>query len=219
MCPPTTSRMKIKRIEATASRVGRVRIVFDDDSRKMVYPSVVADLGLYSGMELTQEDLQRLEQTAGAASAKNRAVRIVAAAGVSKRDLQRRLVAKGETQENAQDAVRWLEDLKLLDDGETARQIVQRGIRKGYGRARLRQMLYEKQVPKQYWDEALAQVPDMSDAIDTFLAARLNGRTADDKTIKKTIDALVRRGHSYSEIKAALARYKDGMDEILEEEN
>lgn len=217
MCPPTISRMKIKRIEQTASRAGRVRIVFDDDSRRMVYPSVVADLGLYSGMELSQADLERLQEAAGEASAKNRAVRIAAASGVTKKDLRRRLVAKGERPEDADSAVQWLEDLSLLDDSETAKQIVRRGVRKGYGRARIRQMLYEKQVPREYWDEALAEIPDMSDAVDAFLAARLGGRTADEKTVQKTVDALLRRGYSYAEIKEGLRRYESGTEEFLED--
>lgn len=48
----------------------------------------------------------------------------------------------------------------------------------------------------------------MDDAIDRFLAAKLRGRTADEKTIKKTIDALLRRGFSYGEIRDALRRYE-----------
>ncbi len=210
------TRMTLLRIEKTMSQAGRVRLVFDDGSRRMVYPTVVADLGLYSGMELDEDAMARLERTIGAASAKNRAARILAAGDVSKRDLRRRLVAKGEKPGDADDAVRWLEDLQLLDDERTARQIVQRGVRRGYGRARIRQMLYEKQIPREYWDDALAQIPDMSDAIDRFLAQKLRGTDA--KSVKRAVDALLRRGYSYSEIKAALARVQWDEEDDLEDE-
>ena len=53
----------------------------------------------------------------------------------------------------------------------------------------------------------------MDDAIDRFLAAKLRGRPADEKTIKKTIDALLRRGFSYGEIREALRRYEADLEE------
>lgn len=211
--------MKLKQIEQTASQVGRVRLVFEDNTKKMVYPSVVADLCLYPGKELDEQDMAQLEQAIGTASARNRAVRIVTAGDVSKRDLQRRLIAKGETPENAKDAVQWLDDMQLLDDSRTARQVVRQGVKKGYGRARIRQMLYEKQIPREFWEEALAEVPDMSDAIDEFIQRRLGRGAVDDKTVKKTVDALLRRGHNYYDIKAALQRFESSMDEFLEDES
>lgn len=211
--------MKLQRIEQTASQVGRVRLVFEDGTKKMVYPSVVADLCLYPGKELSQPDMEQLEQTIGVASARNRAVRMITASDVSKKDLQRRLIAKGETPEHAKDAVQWLDDMELLDDRRTARQIVRQGVQKGYGRARIRQMLYAKQIPRELWDEVLADVPDMSDAIDDFIQRRLGRGAVDEKTVKKTVDALLRRGHSYGEIKAALERFESSIDEILEDES
>ena len=83
----------------------RVKLVFDDDTVLKTQPYLLADFGLYSGMELTEEDYQALLAAAGKASAKARAVRIVAAAGVSEKELQKRLVRKGEEAADAQEAV------------------------------------------------------------------------------------------------------------------
>ena len=80
-------------------------------------------------------------------------------------------------------------------------------------------MLYEKQIPREIWDEVLEDVPDMSDAIDDFIQRRLGRGTVDEKAVKKTVDALLRRGHRYSEIKAALERFESSIDEILEDES
>ena len=54
----------------------------------------------------------------------------------------------------------------------------------------------------------LYSVPEMDGAIDTFLRRKLDGRTLDAKQIKKTVDALLRRGHSYHDIQAGLRRYE-----------
>ena len=83
---------------------------------------------------------------AGRMSAKMRAVRIVSASSVSKRDLEQRLVRKGEDPEQAKEAVQWMEDMNLVDDRRTAQQIVERCAAKGYGKSRAKQMLYEKRM-------------------------------------------------------------------------
>ena len=190
----------------------RVKLLFDDDTVLKTQPYVVADLGLYSGMELSESDYQALLAAAGKASAKARAVRIVAAAGVSEKELQKRLVQKGEDTQDAEEAVGWLKELHLLDDRETARQLVTSAVSKGYGRARIKNILYEKGIPQEYWADALDTVPEMDAAIDRFLARRWQGTEPDEKEIKKTVDALIRRGHSWKDIQSGLRRYRADLE-------
>ena len=181
----------------------RAVVVFDDGSTKKYLPQTVADQGLFVGMELTDAELAALEKANAALSAKQRAVRIISAAAVSKGDLQRRLTQKGEDPEDAKNAVAWLSELKLLDDAETARQIVARGAARGYGAERVKQMLYEKRVPRQYWEEALAAMPDMSEALTDFLRKRL-GEDPDEKTLRSASAAALRRGYTWSQVREAL---------------
>jgi regulatory protein len=147
--------------------------------------------------------MKQLRTDAGAMSAKMRAVRIVAASGVTKADLQQRLVRKGEDPDQAAEAVAWMSDLKLVDDREMAHQLVNRCIARGYGLARAKQLLFEKRVPKEFWQEALEGYPDQEDHILSFLRSKL-GTDADERQRKRAIDALLRRGHSYSEIRNAM---------------
>ena len=190
----------------------RVKLLFDDDTVLKTQPYLIADLGLYSGMELSESDYQALLAAAGKASAKARAVRIVAAAGVSEKELQKRLVQKGEDTQDAEEAVGWLKELHLLDDRETARQLVTSAVSKGYGRARIKNILYEKGIPQEYWADALDTVPEMDDAIDSFLARRWQGTAPDEKEIKKAVDALIRRGHSWKDIQSGLRRYRADLE-------
>ena len=64
---------------------------------------------------------------------------------------------------------------------------------------------------------ALEQVPDMDEAVDRFLNRRFRGQEPDQKELKRTIDALVRRGHSWHDIRAGLRRYSDALDADLED--
>ena len=79
-----------------------------------LYRQTVEDFRLCAGLEI--EDTAALRESNSRYSAKMRAVRIVSASNVSKKDLETRLVRKGETEEQAKAAVEWLEDLNLLDD-------------------------------------------------------------------------------------------------------
>ena len=182
----------------------------------LLYRQTVEDFGLYPGKELSEQQLAQLQEAAGAMSAKMRAVRIVAASAVSKRDLEYRLVQKGESLENAADAVAWMSDMHLVDDAETARQVVGRCIAKGYGLQRAKQALYEKKIPKQYWEAALAGYPDQTEHILVFLRGRLVD-TSDQKAVKKAVDALLRRGHSYHQIRAAMGHLSMDPEEFPEE--
>lgn len=184
---------------------GKTTVVFEDGGFLKLLPQTVKEQGLVPGLCL---DDAALLAANSAASAKARAVRIISAAAVSKKDLEQRLTQKGEDPRDARDAVRWLEELKLLDDAETARQIVSRGVSRGYGPERIKQMLYAKRIPKQYWDEALSAVPDMSDALTDFLRKRL-GESPDEKTLRSAAQAAIRRGYSWTEVREALERIKD----------
>lgn len=188
---------------AAQDRMGRHLVKFSDGQTMKLYRQTVEDFGLYPGLELSDERMAALLENAGAVSAKMRAVRIVAASSVSKGDLQQRLIHKGEDPRQARDAVAWMEELKLVDDRETARQIVSRCIAKGYGPARAKQALYEKQIPKAYWEEALEDYPDQTDYILKFLRAKI--KDFDDRSqTKKAIDGLMRRGHSYAAVRRAM---------------
>ena len=176
---------------------------FLDGSSMRLYRQTVEDFGLYAGKELDETEMTALKTAAGEMSAKMRAVRIVSASSVSKRDLEQRLIHKGEDPKQAKQAVAWMSELNLLDDAKTAEQVVHRCIQKGYGLSRAKQALYEKRIPKEYWDDALADYPDQSDKISDFLRARL-GSDYDEKDLRRAIDALMRRGHSYREIRKAL---------------
>ena len=188
---------------------------FEDGTVMHLYPHTIQDFCLYSGKELTEEEMTSLRDAAGAMSAKMRAVRILSATSVSKKDLEQRLVQKGEDPAQAKAAVAWMEELSLVDDAKTAEQVVHRCISKGYGIARAKQALYEKRIPKEYWDEALRDYPDQADSIEAFLHSRL-GSNPDEKTVKKTIDALLRRGHSYYQIRKALNNLSVDTDDLPE---
>ena len=195
--------MRIDSIKTAPDRAGRYWVTFGDGTRLGLYRQTVEDFGLYAGMELDDGQMEDLLTAASQMSAKMRAVRIVAASSVSRRDLEQRLVRKGEDPSQAKAAVQWMEDLHLVDDRVTAEQVVRSCISKGYGFARAKQALYEKRIPKDLWEEALEDYPDMTERMTDFLRSRLD-ETSDQKQIKRAVDSLLRKGHDYAAIRSAL---------------
>ena len=80
--------MRIESLKTTPDAAGRYRVQFEDGSIMRLYRQTVEDFGLYTGKELSDDEMKQLRRAAGQMSAKMRAVRIVSASSVSKKDLQ-----------------------------------------------------------------------------------------------------------------------------------
>ena len=208
--------MKIESLASRPDMAGRYLTRFSDGSSLRVYRQTLQDFGLYAGMELSDQDYARLQEAHDRMSAKMRSVRIVSASSVSKSDLERRLIRKGEDPVYAREAVAWMSDMELVDDRKTAEQIVHSCAGKGYGINRAKQALYEKRIPKEYWQEALADYPDQTEKIVSFLRSRL-GNKWDRQDLNRAIDGARRRGHIFSEIRAAMAQLQVDTEEFPED--
>ena len=204
-------------LKTTPDRAGRYFVQFDNGRVLRLYRQTVEDFSLYSGMELSQERFEEICKSAEALSAKMRAGRIASAANVAKKDLENRLEQKGEKPSDARRAVQWMEEMNLLDDEKTAEQIIHSCISKGYGLSRAKQVLYEKRIPKELWEAALADYPDQKEKISQFLKSRITD-ASDQKQVKRAVDSLLRRGHSYRVIREALNDLCFDADEFPEDE-
>ena len=141
-------------------------------------------------------------------SAKERALRILARRPLSSREVEKRLVSKGETADAARRTVEWLEYMGLINDTEYAAMIVSHYRAGGYGIGRIKDELYRRGIARDMWDDALS-IPDETGAEDAalkFIEKKLKGST-DKADLRRAADALVRRGFSYDDARAAIDKY------------
>ena len=206
--------MTVTEIAQSPDRRGRYRVCFSGGETMKLSPALIADHGLYTGRELDEGETAALLRDVKKAEAKQRAVNIISATTVTGRELSDRLKRKGADPGDADEAVQWLTELNLLDDGKTARQLVERGVRRGYGVRRIRQMLFEKKVPRELWDDALSAVPAPEGPINDYLCANLTD-AEDPKQRKRAADALARRGFDWKDIQSGLRRL--GADDAWED--
>ena len=182
---------------------------FDNDEEIRTTLNVVADLDLYSGKALTPEAFEAMKAASGLSKCKQRALRIIGARPMSSKELLDRLKEKGETPENAEQAVQWLADLRLLNDAEYAAMCVRHYAAKGYGPGKIRNEFYRRGIPKELWDDALLSMPEQDDQIDRLLRKKLRSPAPDRDELRKAANFLYRRGFHHDEIQAAIQRYCD----------
>ncbi len=197
--------MKLERVEQIPNSE-KCKLHFSDGSSLRIPRVTVGDLDIFPGMEFSEEDLEALLSRASYDSTRLRAVRILGASASSEKDLRRKLRQKGESAENTEKAISWLNDLNLINDEETAERLLERALAKGYGKARVRQILFEKGISREIQDRVLEDFPDQSDAISDYIRKHLSGSDPDPAEKKKLTAALLRRGHSWEEIRRAFSQ-------------
>ena len=164
------------------------------------------DFGLRAGDELDKPTLDRLKEAAGVSNVKATAADLIGKRSMSRRDLERKLQEKGASEAEARYAAEWLEAIGAINDADYAALLVRHCAQMGYGPARIRDKLYEKGVPRELWEDALDTLPDQSEDVDRFLRSKLRGELPDDKEKKRLTDALLRRGFSWGDVRAAWNR-------------
>ncbi|WP_297710089.1 regulatory protein RecX [Dysosmobacter sp.] len=198
--------MTIERIEASRHKKGRVLVFLEDGACLRITEQELLDFGLRSGDELDDKTLQKLKEAAGVSNVKATAADLVGKRAMSRRDLERKLQDRGASETEARYAAEWMEAIGAINDADYAAVLARHCADLGYGPQRVREKLYEKGVPRELWDDALDTLPDSAGQIDAFLERKLRGRVPDQREKKRLCDALLRRGFSWGDIRAAWSR-------------
>ena len=214
--------MRITKLAPSQRVEGRWLCHLEDGTILRLGENEVVSFGLCSGLELDGERLEELKRAAKAAAVRGKALDLIAARPMSRKELVDKLTARPRDREkepladreSAQAAADRLEELGYLDDGAYARLLAGHCAARGYGPAKLRDELYRRGVPREYWQEALASMDDPAAAIDAFLDKKLRGTApGDQKALKRAADALARRGFRWEDIKDGLRRYGGAPEE------
>ena len=198
--------MRTERIEASKHKRGRVLVFLADGACLKITEQELLDFGLRAGDDLNEATLAKLKEAAGVSNVKATAADIIGKRAMSRAALEKKLKEKGASEADARYAAEWLEAIGAINDADYAALLVRHYGEMGYGPARVREKLYEKGVPRELWDEALDQLPEGGNQIDRFLQGKLRGRTPDEKEKKRLTDALLRRGYSWGDVRAAWNR-------------
>ena len=209
--------MKIVKLRPSQRVRDRWLAFLEDGAILRLGSGEVAAFGLYAGMELSPELLERLNAAARQGRVRDKALDLIAARPLSRKELADKLTARprdrekaaAATAEEAAAAADWLEEMGYLNDADYARRVVEHYSARGCGPAKLRDELYRRGVPRDCWDDALAAQEPPEGAIDALLQKKLRGADpSDPRALKRAADALARRGYRWEEIQEGLERYR-----------
>lgn len=227
--------MKIEKLEPSKHKEGRWLVWLEDASIVRVGEGDVVSLGLYAGKELTDEEGEALVAAGTQSKLMERAVGLLALRSMSRKELLDKLCvpprqkkekwpydklddtpdsevlrARREAlREQAEGVADRLTDLGLLNDGEYARTVVRHYAAKGYGPRRIRDELYRRGVPREYWEDAMEEREPEVSQLDKLARQRLRGEPPTRENLKKLSDYLARRGYGWEEISSALERLRE----------
>ena len=212
--------MRLTKLEPSQRVRGRWLAFLEDGSILRLGESQVVSFGLYAGMEVDGNLREELAAAARMGAVKEKALDWIALRSRSRKELIDKLTARPRdrdkeplaTREEAEAAAGWLEELGYLNDEAYATSLAEHYAAKGYGPAKVRDELYRRGVPREYWEEALEGLEDPAEDIDAFLRRKLKGDT-EPKALKRAADALARRGYRWEDIKDGLRRYGTEIEE------
>lgn len=201
--------MRIERLQRSKHVKDRINVFLEDGTLLKITEREILDYHLTKGIELDDDTVRSLRQSAGTSSSKSRAAAIIGRRALSKRDLIRKLVQKGETEEDAQTAADWLEEIGAIDDAAYAAMVVRHCAGMRYGPARYREKLYQAGIDRDLWEDAMAEAPAPDGLIQEFLNSKLRGRMPDAADLRRLANTLARRGFAWSDVKSALRAYEN----------
>ncbi len=190
----------------------KIHISIDGEYRLTVDEMYFASLYLKDGQEISEEEYLELESTVNQRRAYNCAVSLLSRRDHSERELLHKLREKGYS-DGAEAAIEKLKISGYVDDERFCRIFAGELIRlKGYGRRRVEQELYRKGVSRETVTNILEEIAFDSEKLTDIIRRKHLSRMTDEKGRKKAVDALIRLGYSYGEIRDAL---KEIDDEII----
>lgn len=200
--------MRIDSLVPSEKVQGRWLLTLEDGTKLKITDREMVDFALYAGLDLSPQALEQLKDAAGESRARRRAANILSARPLSRKELQKRLMEKGESEAHALAACDYMEHLGYLNDRSYAVTLVRYYSAKGFGPRKIRDEFYRRGVPREFWDEVLEEMDTPEDAIDRFVEAKLRRiERPDKKDLKRLSDALLRRGYSWGDVSSALNRY------------
>ena len=205
--------MKISKIEPSKHKQERILVYTEEGDLLRITEAELLQFGLYQGMELSPELAEELTVSAQRSQRRAYAVRLASGRMLSEKELRDKLKRRSADETEAAETAEWLADLGAVDDRAYAGVIARHYAAMGYGKGRVEQERFRHGIPKELWEDALAQLPDPADAIEKFLRGKCKDKPLDRDTSRKLSAALQRRGFSWNDIRPVLNKLGQEIEE------
>ena len=201
--------MTIESIRQTSAE--RLEVCFENGEKIVSTLGVLTEFRLFAGKELSRDELDAVLRASRRSIWRDKAIELLSRRRMSEKELRDRLVQKGPEADDAEYCVAWLVEHGMLDDASYAGAIVRHYSLKGFGEGRIRAELSRRGVPRELWDDAMAERGESDDRLRRYIETHLKDPT-DRDALRKLANSLYRRGFSWDEIRSAMREYEERVE-------
>ena len=189
-------------------KANKVHLLVDGEYRMTTDRDFVSLAGLKNNMELDDTELASLTEQVNSRRALNKAADLLTRRDHSRAELVQKLRQKGFDAESAGAAAEKLESLGYLDDRRFAEiYAAELAQSKGFGKRRIVTELFRKGIARDVIDEVLETLELPQDSLVSLIERKFSRKLSTEQDVRRTVNALVRMGYGYGEIKAALEEF------------
>lgn len=193
-------------ITVKKGRGNKIHISVDDEYRATVDADFWYSQTTRDGDEITEGELTVLLDAVGFRRAYNRAIDIISRRDHCKKELTQKLLQRVDKHIALEIADRF-EEQGLINDESYAQRLAPELVRrKGMSPYRIRQELISRGISREIADNVVEELDtDDKKSIINLLNTKFSNRNLlDEKELRRTINALIRLGYQYGDIKNAI---------------
>ncbi len=189
----------------------KIHIYIDEEYRATVDSDYWYSEKFRNYKEINEEELTELLNAVSFRRAYNKSLDLLSRRPFGTKELVKKLCEKGHEKEYAEKACERLLELGLLNDEEYARILANDLLeRKNYSIKRIKQELSFRGMSRDVIENTVDLLDnDPVPRIIILVKKKYINKINDEKGKKRTVDALMRLGYSYSDIKTALNSISD----------
>ena len=194
------------KLSVKQGKANKIHIYVDEEYRATVDSDYWYSEKYRNYKEINEEELTELLDSVSFRRAYNKGLDFLSRRPFGTKELIKKLCEKGHEKEASQKACERLIELGLLNDEEYARILANDLLeRKSYSIKRIKQELAFRGIDREIVENTVDSLDnDPQKSIIMLVKKKYINKLNDEKGKKRTVDALLRLGYSYSDIKNAL---------------
>ena len=197
----------MKVVNLQQKRKSLTAIVFDDGSELLVDSEIALIENIIIGSEI--ENIEKIIYKSDFKRAKSRALWYLSRGDLSEKSLFEKLVRAGFSETASRDAVERMKELGLVNDYMYAKRLADYLSNTGISNREIQFKLTQKGIDRDIARELSKSENDEIDKIKYLIEHKYKNKLDGESNIQKVFAALVRKGFSYSDVKAALRDYSE----------
>ncbi len=190
-----------------------MKICLDSGEELLLDKDVCAENRLDCDMSLCKEDIKELKAQSEYRRAKSRALWYLDRMDYTEKALFEKLLKAGFSKRASAEVLAKLTELGMVDDDRYAERLAERCAESNISKREAIHKMLLKGVPYELAKEKLDSLKtDEQAQILSLLEGKYAYKLTQDNGIEKVYAALVRKGFSYSDVRAALKKYSEELE-------